>query len=84
MIGYIKDIQLNKEQNRFEFPSVLFFINYFLLCMHPTSSHKTRHNIFRESELNFCHFSNKYIFHLRRQKLGTFLLLRSMKEPLHM
>ena len=37
----------------------------------PTSSHKRRYKIFRESELDFCHLPNKYIFYLGTQKLGT-------------
>ena len=51
--------------------------------MHPASSHKRRYDIVRESELDFFHLPNKYIFYLETQKLGTFPLLRSMKQPLH-
>ena len=43
------------------------------LYMHPASSHRRRYNIVRESELDFCHLPNKYIFYLRTQKLGTSL-----------
>ena len=49
----------------------------------PTSSHKRRYKIFRESELDIYHLSNKYIFYIETHKLGTFLLLWSVKSPLH-
>ena len=65
---------------RFSFlVSSLHYLALRKLYMHHASSHKRRYNIFRESELDIYHLSNKYKFYLGTQKLETFSLLQSMK-----